>query len=167
MEVRLMNVKIIVEEIPLPEGTNVIIGRSHFIKTVEDIYEALVTSCPSLKFGIAFCEASGKRLIRHDGNDSSLEETAIRACEKIAAGHVFVVYIKNGWPINVLNALKNVQEVVSIDAATANPVRVIVADLGESRALLGVADGFKPLGVESEDDIRERKEFLRKIGYKR
>ena len=162
-----MEVKIVVEDIPVPEGTNVIIGRSHFIKTVEDLYEALVTSCPTLKFGIAFCEASGKRLIRHDGNSEELRNLAIEACKKIAAGHVFVVYIKEGWPINVLNAVKNVQEVVSIDAATANPVKAVIADLGEQRALLGVADGFKPLGVESEEDIRERKEFLRKIGYKR
>ena len=159
--------RILAVDIPLPEGSNVIIGRSHFIKTVEDIYEALVTSCPSLRFGLAFCEASGKRLIRHDGNDRELEETAIEACKRIGAGHVFVVYIRNGWPINVLNALKSVQEVVSIDAATANPVKVIVADLGEQRALLGVADGFTPLGVEGEEDVRERREFLRKIGYKR
>ena len=159
--------RILAVDIPLPEGSNVIIGRSHFIKTVEDIYEALITSCPSLRFGLAFCEASGKRLIRHDGNDRELEETAIEACKRIGAGHVFVVYIRNGWPINVLNALKSVQEVVSIDAATANPVKVIVADLGEQRALLGVADGFTPLGVEGEEDVRERREFLRKIGYKR
>ncbi|BAA81301.2 conserved hypothetical protein [Aeropyrum pernix K1] len=162
-----MSVKLEVVDIEIPEGANVIIGRSHFIKTVEDLYEALVTSCPSLKFGIAFCEASGKRLVRHDGNDEDLRKKAIEACMKIGAGHVFVVYIRNGWPINVLNAIKSVQEVVSIDAATANPVKVVVADLGEQRALLGVADGFKPLGVEGEDDIRERKEFLRKIGYKR
>ncbi|MCE4611570.1 MAG: adenosine-specific kinase [Desulfurococcales archaeon] len=154
-------------EIPIPEGTNVIIGKSHFIKTVEDLYEALVTSCPSLKFGIAFCEASGKRLVRHDGNDEELRKLAIEACMKIGAGHVFVIYLREGWPINVLNAIKHVQEVVSIEAATANPLKVIVADLGEQRALLGVADGFKPLGVEGDEDIRERKEFLRKIGYKR
>ena len=160
-------VKLEVVDIPIPEGTNVIIGRSHFIKTVEDIYEALVTSCPGLKFGIAFCEASGKRLVRRDGNDEELIGLATDACLKIGAGHVFVIYMKNGWPINVLNALKNVQEIVSIDAATANPLKVVVADLGEQRALLGVADGFKPLGVETEEDVKERKEFLRKIGYKR
>ncbi len=154
-------------DIEIPEGVNVIIGKSHFIKTVEDLYEALVTSCPSLKFGIAFCEASQKRLIRHDGNDKELEDTAIEACRRIAAGHVFVIYIRGGWPINVLNAIKNVQEVVSIETATANPLKVIVADLGEQRALLGVADGFTPLGVEGEEDKRERIEFLRKIGYKR
>ncbi len=156
-----------VVDLPLPEGTNVIVGKSHFIKTVEDLYEALVTSCPSLKFGIAFCEASGKRLIRWDGNDKELIDTAIEACKRISAGHVFVVYIREGWPINVLNALKNVQEVVSIEAATANPVKAIVADLGDQRALLGIADGFTPLAVEGEEDIRERREFLRKIGYKR
>ncbi len=160
-------VRLEVVDIPMPEGVNVIIGRTHFIKTIEDVYEALVTSCPTLKFGLAMCEASGKRLIRHDGNDGELEELAVEACRRIAAGHVFVVYIKEGWPINVLNALKHVQEIVSIDAATANPVRVIVADLGEQRALLGVADGFKPLGVEGDEDKRERIEFLRRIGYKR
>jgi len=160
-------VKIVAVDVPVPDGTNVIIGRSHFIKTVEDLYEALVTSCPSLKFGIAFCEASGKRLIRRDGNDGELVEVAVEACKRIAAGHVFVVYIRGGWPINVLNAIKSVQEVVSVDAATANPVKVVVADLGEQRALLGVADGFTPLGVESEEDVEERKRFLREIGYKR
>jgi len=161
------DVKIVPVEVPVPEGTNVIIGRSHFIKTVEDLYEALVTSCPSIKFGIAFCEASGKRLIRRDGNDEELVGYAVEACKRIAAGHVFVVYLRGGWPINVLNAIKNVQEVVSIDAATANPIKAIVADLGEQRALLGVADGFTPLGVESEEDVEERKRFLREIGYKR
>ncbi|MEB2837404.1 MAG: adenosine-specific kinase [Desulfurococcales archaeon] len=160
-------VRLEVVDIPLPEGTNVIIGRTHFIKTVEDLYEALVTSCPTLRFGVALCEASGKRLIRHDGNDRELEDLAVEACRRIAAGHVFVVYIREGWPINVLNRVKMVMEVVGVDAATANPVKVIVADLGEQRALLGVADGFKPLGVEGEADKRERIEFLRKIGYKR
>ncbi|MEB3851583.1 MAG: adenosine-specific kinase [Desulfurococcales archaeon] len=156
-----------VVELPMPEGANVIVGRTHFIKTVEDLYEALVTSCPTIKFGLAFCEASAKRLIRHDGNDRELEDTAVEACRRISAGHVFVVYLRDGWPINVLNRIKHVMEVVSIDAATANPVKVIVADLGEQRALLGVADGFKPVGVEGEKDVRERVEFLRRIGYKR
>ncbi len=160
-------IKLEVVDIPLPENSNVIIGRTHFIKTIEDLYEALITSCPSIKFGLAMCEASGKRLIRHDGNDKELENVAIEACKRIGAGHVFVIYLKNGWPINVLNRIKNVMEVVSIDVATANPVKVIVADLGEQRALLGVADGFKPVGVEDEKDIKERVEFLRKIGYKR
>jgi adenosine/AMP kinase len=162
-----LGAKIEVVDIPVPEGTNVIIGRSHFIKTVEDIYEAIVTSCPAIKFGVAFCEASGKRLVRRDGNDEEMIKLATEACMKFGAGHVFVIYLKGGWPINVLNALKHVQEIVSIDAATANPVKVVVADMGEQRALFGVADGFKPLGVETEEDVRERKEFLRKIGYKR
>ena len=162
-----MSLRLEAIEIPLPDGANVIIGKTHFIKTIEDLYETLVTSCPSLRFGIAMCEASGKRLIRRDGNDDELTETAVEACKRIAAGHVFVVYIRGGWPINVLNSIKHVQEVVSIEAATANPVKVIVADLGEQRALLGVADGFKPVGVESDEDVRERHEFLRKIGYKK
>ena len=160
-------VRLEVVDIDVPEGTNVIIGRTHFIKTVEDLYEALITSSTAIRFGVAFNEASGKRLIRRDGNDEELVKLAVEACRRIGAGHVFVIYLKNAWPINVLNAIKNVQEVVSIGAATANPVKVIVADLGEQRALLGVADGFKPLGVESEEDVRERKELLRKIGYKR
>ncbi|ADL18596.1 hypothetical protein ASAC_0189 [Acidilobus saccharovorans 345-15] len=159
-------VELEVIDIPIPEGANVIIGRSHFIKTTEDLYEALVTSSPGIKFGLAFCEASGKRLVRREGNDEELVKTATEACLKIGAGHVFVIYIRNAYPINVLNAIKQVQEVVSIDVATANPVKVVVADLGESRALLGVSDGFKPLGVESEEDVKERREFLRKIGYK-
>jgi len=162
-----VSVRLDVVEIDVPEGTNVIIGRSHFIKTVEDLYEALVTSSTAIRFGIAFNEASGKRLIRRDGNDEELVKLAVEACKRIGAGHVFVIYLRNAWPINVLNAIKGVQEVVSIDAATANPVKVVVADLGEQRALLGVADGFKPLGVEEEKDVAERKELLRKIGYKR
>jgi len=160
-------VRLEVVDIPVPEGANVIIGRTHFIKTVEDLYEALVTSCPTIKFGIALCEASGKRLIRHDGNDGELEDLAVEACKRIAAGHVFVVYLREGWPINVLNRIKMVMEIVSVDVATANPVKAVIADLGEQRALLGVADGYKPLGVEGEADKRERIEFLRKIGYKR
>lgn len=163
----MVEVKLDVVELPVPEGTNIIIGKTHFIKTVEDLYEAMVTSHTNIKFGLCMCEASGKRLVRHDGNDEELRNLAIEACLKIGAGHVFVIYMKGGWPINVLNNLKHVQEVVSLEAATANPVKVIVADLGDQRALLGVADGFKPLGVEREEDIRERKEFLRKIGYKR
>ena len=153
-------------DVPIPEGANVIIGKSHFIKTVEDIYEALVTSVPGVKFGLAFCEASGKRLVRREGNDEELVQAATQACLSIGAGHVFVLYIRNSYPINVLNAIKHVQEVVSIEVATANPVKAIVADLGESRALLGVSDGYKPLGVETEADVRERREFLRRIGYK-
>jgi len=160
-------VKISVVTIPVPEGTNVILGASHFIKTVEDVYEALVTSVPGIKFGIAFCEASGKRLIRYDGTDEELTKLAIEAAKKIAAGHTFIIYLRNAWPINILNALKNVQEVLTIYAATANPLQVIIAETSQGRGVLGVVDGWTPLGVEKEEDIKERKEFLRKIGYKR
>ncbi len=156
-----------VVEVPLPKDTNVIIGQSHFIKTVEDLYEALATSSTTIKFGIAFCEASGKRLVRYDGNDEELISLARDTAMKIGAGHVFVIYIRNAWPINVLNAIKNVQEVVRIFAATANPLQVIVGITDQGRGVLGVVDGYTPLGFESEDDIRERKELLRKIGYKR
>lgn len=156
-----------VVQIPIPHGVNVIIGQSHFIKTVEDLYEALITSVPGIKFGIAFCEASGKRLIRYDGNDEELKKLAIEAARSIGAGHVFVIYIRDAWPINVLNAIKNVQEVTRVYVATANPLQVIVGKTDQGRAVLGVVDGFSPLGVESEEDIKERKEFLRRIGYKR
>ncbi len=156
-----------VVEVPIPEGANVIVGQAHFIKTLEDLYEALVTSVPGIRFGIAFCEASQKRLIRHEGNDEELRKAAIEACKAIAAGHVFVIYLRNAWPINVLNAIKHVQEVVTIYAATANPLQVIVAETRQGRGVLGVVDGFRPLGVESEDDIAERRTFLRKIGYKK
>ncbi len=159
--------KLEVVDIPIPEGSNVIIGQAHFIKTLEDLYEALVTSVPGIKFGLAFCEASQKRLIRYEGNDEELRNAAIEACKRIAAGHVFVIYIKNAWPINVLNAIKNVQEVVTLFAATANPLQVVVAETSQGRGVLGVIDGFTPLGVEGPDDIAERRAFLRKIGYKK
>lgn len=161
------NIKIHVVSIPVPEGTNVIIGRSHFIKTVEDIYEALVTSIPGIKFGLAFNEASGKRLVRWEANDEDLKKYAVDSALKIGAGHVFVLYIRNAWPINILNTLKHVQEVVNIYVATANPVQVIVAETDQGRAVLGVVDGYTPLGVEGEEERRERHEFLRKIGYKK
>ena len=160
-------VRIHVVDVPVPEGVNVIIGQAHFIKTLEDLYEALVTSVPGVKFGIAFCEASQKRLIRHEGNDDELRKLAIEAAKRIAAGHVFVIYIKDAWPINVLNSIKNVQEVVTIFAATANPLQVIVAETKQGRGVLGVIDGYTPVGVETENDIAERRIFLRKIGYKK
>jgi len=159
--------KIEVVDIPLPEGVNVIIGHSHFIKTVEDLYEALVTSAPAIKFGIAFCEASGKRLIRSDGNDDELRKLAEEVALKISAGHTFIVYIKNAWPINVLNSLKNVQEVTTIYTATANPLQVIIAETNQGRSVIGVVDGYTSLGIEDDAEKRERHEFLRKIGYKR
>lgn len=159
--------KIEVIDIPVPEGTNVIVGQTHFIKTVEDLYEALITSSPGIRFGIGFCEASGKRLVRHDGNDEELRKLAAETALKIAAGHVFVIYLRNAWPINVLNAIKNVQEVVSIYAATANPLQLVIAETKQGRGVLGVIDGFKSLGIETDKDIEERKELLRRLGYKR
>ena len=156
-----------VVRIDVPKGLNVIVGQTHFIKSVEDIYEALITSAPNIKFGLAFCEASGKRLIRFDGNDDELIQAAIKAAEKVAAGHFFVILLREAWPINVLNALKLVPEVVSIYCATGNPVEVIVAETSQGRSVLGVVDGYKPVGVEDEEKIRERISFLRKIGYKK
>lgn len=160
------DVKLHVISVPIPEGANIIIGRTHFIKSVEDIYEALVTSVPGIKFGFAFNEASGKRLVRWEGNDEELTKKAIEAALKIGAGHTFVLFIRNAWPINILNQLKNVQEIVELYVATANPIQVIVAETDQGRAIIGIVDGYPPVGVETEDDKKERKEFLRKIGYK-
>ena len=149
------------------EGVNVIIGQAHFIKTVEDIYEALITASTSIRFGIGFCEASGKCLIRQDGNDAELEKLAADAAMNIGAGHSFVIVMRDAYPINVLNRIKNVQEVASIYCATANPIEIIVAETEQGRAVLGVVDGSSPKGIEGDADKQERKEFLRKIGYKR
>src|ERR1700756_3940419 len=151
----------------IPKAGNVIVGQSHFIKTVEDIYEAIVTTVPQMKFGIAFNEASGASLTRADGNDPDLKALAIRNASALAAGHVFVVAMTNGYPINVLGRIKDVPEVCSIYCATANPVEAILAvpDLG--RAVLGVVDGEPPKGVETEEDAKTRVQFLQKIGYKR
>lgn len=162
-----MDVKIEVVQIEKPEDTNVILVKTHFIKSVEDIYEALMESCPNIKFGIAFCEASGKCLIRYDGNDKELIEYAIKNAKKINAGHTAVIIIRNAWPINVLTRLKNVSEVIEVIAATANPLQVIVAETEQGRGILGVIDGYKTKGVETEEDKKERYEFLRKIGYKK
>jgi adenosine/AMP kinase len=162
-----LEVKIFAIPIKIPEGANVIIGRSHFIKTVEDIYESLVTSVPGIKFGLAFNEASGKRLVRYEGNDEELVKAAIEAALSIGAGHTFVLFIRGAYPINILNQLKMVQEVVSLYVATGNPVQVIVAETAQGRAVIGVVDGYTPLGVEGEEDKKERREFLRKIGYKK
>ncbi|MCD6277642.1 adenosine-specific kinase [candidate division WOR-3 bacterium] len=159
MEIKLVDIK-------KNEEQNIIIGHTHFIKTVEDVYEALVTSVPGIKFGVAFCEASQKRLIRHSGTDEELEKLAIENAERIGAGHTFVIILENAYPINVMKDLKSVDEIVGIYCATANPVKVVVAEEGEQRAVIGVMDGLTPLGVEGEEDIKERKEFLRKIGYK-
>jgi hypothetical protein len=156
-----------VVKIDIAEGLNVIFGMSHFIKTVEDLYEALVTSSPSLKFGIAFCEASGKRLVRTDGNDRELIELAEQAAFDVACGHTFFLFLRDGFPVNVLARVKAVDEVCRIFCATANPLQVLVAATDQGRGVLGVIDGQAPLGIESDDDKQERVEFLRKIGYKR
>jgi adenosine/AMP kinase len=161
-----MKVEIKIFEIKVPEGCNLILGQSHFIKSVEDIAECLVNCVPNIKFGLAFAEASGPCLIRHAGNDEELEKLATEKLFEIAAGHTFLIFMKNAYPINVLPRLKEVPEVVNIYCATANPVQVIVAETEQGRGILGVIDGFKSKGIEGEKEIKERKEFLRKIGYK-
>lgn len=162
------DLKLTVESVEIPKDCNVIVGQSHFIKTVEDIFEALVTSSPSLKFGIAFCEASIERLVRRDGNDDELTACAVRNALAISAGHCFVVVIKNGYPINVLDRIKAVQEVCGIFAATANPLQIIVAESEQGRGIIGVIDGQPPVGVEDEEGANKRKRLLREIiGYKR
>lgn len=149
-----------------PEDSNVIIGQTHFIKTVEDIHELLVTSVPGVKFGLAFNEASGPCLVRHSGNDSELEQLAVENSRAIGAGHTFTLMMRGAFPINILPQLKALQEVCTIFCATANPLSVIVAETSSGRGILGVIDGEKPKGVETEADARDRKEFLRRIGYK-
>ncbi|MGB9703571.1 MAG: adenosine-specific kinase [Candidatus Micrarchaeales archaeon] len=158
-----MEIKI-VKVVP-PKEVNLIIGQSHFIESVENLYEAIVHSTKA-KFGIAFVEASGECLIRHEGNDSELEELASKKAFEIGAGHVFLIFLKEAYPINVLNAIKNVPEVVNIYCATANPVEVIIGETQQGRSILGVVDGFLPKGIENESNKKERREFLRKIGYK-
>jgi adenosine/AMP kinase len=149
-----------------PEDLNLILGQSHFIKTVEDLYETLAGSSPHLKFGIAFCESSGPRLVRRAGNDVELVELATRNAMAIGAGHCFIVFLREGYPVNVLNAVKQVPEVCGIFCATANPVEVVLAETGQGRAILGVVDGGSPLGVETGEDVAARKGLLRTIGYK-
>jgi len=150
-----------------PSDANIIVGQSHFIKTVEDVYEAVVGTVPQAKFGIAFNESSGPCLTRSEGNDDDLRAAAIRNAQALAAGHVFVLILRNAYPINLLNAIRTIPEVCSIFCATANPVEVIVAASGQGRGVMGVIDGSSPKGVEGPDDVATRKEFLRKIGYKR
>ncbi len=163
-----MDIKIV--DIEKPEEINFIFGQSHFIKSVEDLYEAMVNSNPNAKFGIAFCEASGARKVRVEGNDEEMKELAKKNALKIGAGHTFIIFMKDCYPINVLNSIKQVPEVCRIFCATANPTRVVILEdknKGEmGRAVLGVIDGFTPVGVEGEEDISWRKDFLRKIGYK-
>lgn len=153
-------------EIDSPEDTNVIIGMSHFIKTVEDLHETLKTSLPECEFGIGFCEASGDRLVRSSGNSKELIEASEREALKIGAGHSFIIFLRDAFPINVLNEIKQVPEVCRILCATANPVQVLIAETDQGRAITGVVDGFSPEGIENNEDKEERKEFLRSIGYK-
>ena len=149
-----------------PEGTNIIFGQTHFITTVEDLYEIMVGAMPKAKFGIAFCEASGACLIRVEGNDEELKQAATRNAQAVGAGHTFLMVLRDAYPINVLNAIKNCPEVCSLYCATANPVEVILAESSQGRGVLGVIDGFSPKGVEAQADVQWRKDLLRKIGYK-
>lgn len=159
MEFKIVNIE-------KPDDTNVIIGQTHFIKTVEDIYEACINTNPNMKFGIGFCEASGACLVRVDGNDEELKNITGKNALAIGAGHTFFLILRNGFPINILNAIKNVPEVCHIYAATANPLQIIIAETEQGRGIIGVIDGFSPKGIEGEEDINWRKNFLRKIGYK-
>jgi hypothetical protein len=149
-----------------PDDMNFILGHAHFIKTVEDLYEAIVQTAPAMKFGLAFCEASGPALVRLAGNDERLTDLARKNASAIAAGHSFIIFMEGGFPINILNTVKSVPEVCRVFCATANPTDVILAETDEGRAILGVADGIRPLGVETPADVVKRKEFLRMIGYK-
>ncbi len=151
----------------IPADCNIILGQSHFIKTVEDIYEAVVNSVPQAKFGVAFNEASGPSLIRTDGNDDELRSAAVRNAQAIGAGHAFVVLVRNAYPVNLIHALRRTPEVVNLFCASANPVQVVVAVSEQGRGIMGVIDGNSPKGVEGPDDVKHRHEFLRKIGYKR
>jgi uncharacterized protein len=151
----------------IPQDGNIILGQSHFIKTVEDLYEAIVTTVPQMKFGIAFNEASGVCLTRADGNDADLKANATRNAQALAAGHTFVIALRDGYPINVLSRIKDVPEVCAIFCATANPVEVIVAETEQGRGILGVIDGSSPKGIETDSDVEWRRGLLRKIGYKR
>jgi len=152
--------------VAIPEGCNFILGQTHFIKTAEDLYEIIATTVPQAKFGVAFTEASGPCLIRTEGNDDGLISACVRTLEAIGAGHVFCIFLKDAFPINILTQIKNCPEVCRIFCATANPLEVIVASTAQGKGVLGVIDGFPPLGVETTADRAKRKDFLRKIGYK-
>ncbi|MFH0834759.1 MAG: adenosine-specific kinase [Candidatus Micrarchaeota archaeon] len=154
------------ERITIPEGCNVILGQTHFIKSADDLYECIAEQAPSAKFGVAFSEASGKRLVRIEGNDDEMKKGATKIALQLACGHVFVVLMREAFPISVLNALKETAEVCSVFCATANPLEAIVAETENGRGIMGVIDGATPLGVETETDRRERKELLKRFGYK-
>lgn len=166
IDLMMSGVRIDVVEIKVPEGCNIVLGISHFIKSVEDLYEAMVNSVPNAKFGLAFAEASGPCLIRHEGTDEELRKLAAETLLRIGCGHTFLIIMRGMYPINVLGRLKDVPEVCTILAATANPLQIVIAETDQGRGIIGVIDGFKPKGIEGEDDIKRRKEFLRKIGYK-
>jgi adenosine/AMP kinase len=159
-----MELKIV--KIEKPADMNFILGQSHFIKTVEDLYEAIVQTVPNMKFGIGFCESSGPALVRHAGNDARLVELAEKNALALACGHSFIIFMEGGFPVNILNTIKNVPEVCGIYCATANSVEVVVAETDQGRGIIGVIDGVKTRAVETEADVKTRKEFLRKIGYK-
>jgi len=153
-------------EIEVPKDCNVVLGAAHFIKTVEDLYEALVNAVPNINFGLGFCESSGPCLVRHEGNDEELRQLAAKKAYEIACGHSFIIFLRNAYPINVLDKIKNVPEVCTIYAATANPLEVIIAETEQGRGIVAVVDGLKSKGIENDEDIKARKDFLRKIGYK-
>jgi hypothetical protein len=153
-------------KIDVPKDCNVILGMAHFIKTVEDLYEALVNAVPNVKFGIGFCESSDPCLVRHEGNDDELRKLAAEKAFEIACGHSFTIFLKNAYPLNVLDKIKHVPEVCTVYAATANPLEIIIAETAQGRGIVGVVDGLKSKGIESEEDVKTRREFLRRIGYK-
>lgn len=159
-----MDIQIV--RLEIPEGSNMIFGQSHFIKTVEDLYEILIGSCPGIKFGLAFCEASSQCLIRSEGNDQELMDACVRNAQGVGAGHTFFILLRAAFPINCLNAVKSCQEVCSIFCATANPVEALVVQSEQGRGVAGVIDGSSPRGVETEEDKKDRKELLRRFGYK-
>ncbi len=149
-----------------PQDCNVILGQAHFIKTAEDLYEALVNSVPNIQFGLGFCESSGPCLVRHEGNDADLRKMAADKALEIGCGHSFLIYIKNAYPLNVLDKIKNVPEVCTVFAATANPLEVLIAETEQGRGIIGVVDGQKSRGIETDAQVAERRSFVRKIGYK-
>lgn len=159
MDTRIVDVKV-------PEGCNVILGQSHFIKTVEDLYEALVNAVPNIKFGLAFCESSGPCLVRAEGNNAELKQLASKTAFDLSAGHSFIIFMRDAYPINLLDKVKAVPEVCNIFLATANPFQVVLAETEQGRGILGVIDGYASKGIETEKDVQDRKAFLRKIGYK-
>ena len=159
--------ELITERLNIPEGCNAIFGQTHFIKTVEDLYEIMAGAVPGARFGLAFCEASGDCLVRSEGNDEGLRQAAVENALRIGAGHTFVILMREAFPINVLNAVKMCQEVCGLYCATANPVEVVLAESPQGRGVLGVIDGSSPKGVEGEEQVRWRRDILRKFGYKR